>query len=180
RIRASLPELPRGRRERFRGVEGLSEDHAQVLAESADLAYAFDRVTAKLTDVPAKTVANWIINEPSPDIRAEVAAIAEVVRLVSDGSISALAGKEVLAEVRESGRTPEEIVEEKGLRQVSDASELGAIVDEVIAENPGPAEQFRGGKEEIIGFLVGQVRRKSGGSANPKVAQDLLRERLSS
>jgi aspartyl-tRNA(Asn)/glutamyl-tRNA(Gln) amidotransferase subunit B len=180
RIRASLPELPRGRRERFRGVEGLSEDHAQVLAESADLAYAFDRVTAKLTDVPAKTVANWIINEPSPDIRAEVAAIAEVVRLVSEGSISALAGKEVLAEVRESGRTPEEIVEEKGLRQVSDASELGAIVDEVIAENPGPAEQFRGGKEEIIGFLVGQVRRKSGGSANPKVVQDLLRERLSS
>jgi aspartyl-tRNA(Asn)/glutamyl-tRNA(Gln) amidotransferase subunit B len=180
RIRASLPELPRGRRERFRGVEGLSEDHAQVLAESADLAYAFDRVTAKLTDVPAKTVANWIINEPSPDIRAEVAAIAEVVRLVSDGSISALAGKEVLAEARESGRAPDEIVEEKGLRQVSDASELGAIVGEVIAENPGPAEQFRGGKDEIISFLVGQVMRKSGGSANPKVAQDLLRERLSS
>ena len=99
---------------------------------------------------------------------------------MNDGTISALAGKEVLAEARTSGRTPEEIVEEKGLRQVSDVSELGAIVDAVIAENPGPAEQFRGGKEGIIGFLVGQVMKKTGGSANPKVAQDLLRERLTS
>src|SRR5205085_5023919 len=176
-IRRRLPELPKARRERLLGTEGLGEDQARVLGDSADLSYAFDRVRAKLKDVPAKTVANWVINEPSPDIRAEVGAIADVVRLVTDGTISALAGKEVLAEARTSGRTAEEIVEEKGLRQVSDASELGAIVDEVIAENPGPAEQYRGGKEGIIGFLVGQVMEKTGRSANPKVAHDLLRER---
>ncbi|MFL5767723.1 MAG: Asp-tRNA(Asn)/Glu-tRNA(Gln) amidotransferase subunit GatB [Actinomycetota bacterium] len=179
-IRRRLPELPRARRERLSTTEGLGEDQARVLGDSADLSYAFDRVRAKLKDVPARTVANWVINEPSPDIRSEVGAIADVVRLVSDGSISALAGKEVLAEVRVSGRTASEIVEEKGLKQVSDASELGAVIDEVIAENPGPAEQFRGGKEGIIGFLVGQVMKKTGGSANPKVAQDLLRERLTS
>ena len=179
-IRRRLPELPRARRERLRATEGLGEDQARVLGDSADLSYAFDRVRAKLKDVPAKTVANWVINEPSPDIRSEVAAIADVVRLVHDGDISALAGKEILAEIRVSGRTAEEIVEEKGLKQVSDTSELGAIVDEVLAENPGPAEQFRGGKEGILGFLVGQVMKKTGGSANPKVAQDLLRERLTS
>jgi aspartyl-tRNA(Asn)/glutamyl-tRNA(Gln) amidotransferase subunit B len=179
-IRRRLPELPKARRERLLATEGLGEDQARVLGESADLSYAFDRVRAKLKDVPARTVANWVINEPSSDIRSEVGAIADVVRLVDDGTISALAGKEVLAEIRVSGRTAAEIVEGKRLKQVSDASELGAIVDEVIAENPGPAEQFRGGKEGIIGFLVGQVMKKTGGSANPKVAQDLLRERLTS
>jgi len=179
-IRRRLPELPRARRERLLATEGLGEDQARVLGDSADLSYAFDRVRAKLKDVPAKTVANWVINEPSPDIRSEVGAIADVVRLVHDGDISALAGKEVLAEIRVSGRTAQEIVAEKGLEQVSDTSELGRVVDEVLAENPGPAEQFRGGKEGIIGFLVGQVMKKTGGSANPKVAQDLLRERLTS
>jgi aspartyl-tRNA(Asn)/glutamyl-tRNA(Gln) amidotransferase subunit B len=179
-ISRRLPELPRGRRERLLVIEGLGEDQARVLAASADLAYAFDRVSAKVGDVPARTVANWIINEPSADIRAEVGAIAEVVRLVSDGTISSLAGKEVLAEARTSGKTPDEIVEEKGLRQVSDESELGAIVDSVIEENPAQAEQFRGGKEGLLGFFVGQVMKKTGGSANPKVAQSLLRDRLSS
>jgi aspartyl-tRNA(Asn)/glutamyl-tRNA(Gln) amidotransferase subunit B len=177
-IRRRLPELPKARRERLLATEGLGEDQARVLGDSADLSYAFDRVRAKLKDVPAKTVANWVINEPSSDIRSEVAAIADVVRLVHDGDISALAGKEVLAEIRVSGRTAEEIVEEKGLKQVSDASELGAIVDEVLAENPGPVEQLRGGKTGILGFLVGQVMKKTGNSANPQVAQDLLRERL--
>jgi RNA polymerase sigma factor (sigma-70 family) len=143
-------------------------------------AHVFDRVRAKLKDVPAETVANWVINEPSPDIRAEVRAVADVVRLVNDGTISALSGKEVLAEARTSGRTAEEIIEERGLKQVSDASQLAAIVDEVLAENPGPAEQCRGGPVGIIGFRVGPVMKQTGNSANPKVAQDLLRERLSS
>ncbi|MCJ7832001.1 MAG: Asp-tRNA(Asn)/Glu-tRNA(Gln) amidotransferase GatCAB subunit B, partial [Actinobacteria bacterium] len=70
------------------------------------------------------------------------------------------------------------IVDEKGLRQVSDTGELAAVVDQVIADNPGPVEQFRGGKEGVIGFLVGAVMKASGGSANPKVVQELLRERL--
>jgi aspartyl-tRNA(Asn)/glutamyl-tRNA(Gln) amidotransferase subunit B len=179
-IRRRLPELPKARRARLGTVEGLGVDQARALGDSADLSFAFDRVRAKLSDVPAKTVANWLINEPSTDIRSEVGAIADVVRLVHDGDISALAGKDVLAEIRVSGRTAADVVEEKGLKQVSDASELGGIVDEVLAENPGPAEQFRGGKEGIIGFLVGQVMKKTGGSANPKVAQELLRERLSS
>jgi aspartyl-tRNA(Asn)/glutamyl-tRNA(Gln) amidotransferase subunit B len=178
-IRRRLPELPKARRERLLATEGLAQDQATVLGDNADLAYAFDRVRAKLPGVPAKTVANWIINEPSTDIRSETGAIADVVLLVSTNEISALAGKEVLAEIRATGRTAAEIVEERGLKQVSDSSELARVVDAVIAENPGPVEQFRAGKQGILSFLTGAVMKKTGGSANPKVAQDLLRERLS-
>jgi aspartyl-tRNA(Asn)/glutamyl-tRNA(Gln) amidotransferase subunit B len=105
--------------------------------------------------------------------------LADLVRLVGDGTISSAGAKQALEDAFESGDAIDDVVERRGLRQVTDSSALRAWIDEAIAENPGPVEQFRGGKDAILGFLVGQVMRKSGGSANPLVLSDLLRERLS-
>jgi aspartyl-tRNA(Asn)/glutamyl-tRNA(Gln) amidotransferase subunit B len=101
------------------------------------------------------------------------------VKLVSDGTISTAGAKQVLAFAFQSGESAEEIVQKQGLAQISDESALLALVDEVVAENPGPVEQFRAGKEGVIGFLVGAVMKKTKGAANPQEAQRLLRDRLS-
>ncbi|MGZ4115068.1 MAG: Asp-tRNA(Asn)/Glu-tRNA(Gln) amidotransferase subunit GatB, partial [Actinomycetota bacterium] len=135
------------------------------------------------------TVANWVTqnlvgvaNERGLDleeIEIDAGEIAAIIRLVEDGSISATAGKQVLDEVVATGKPAEQIVDDKGLRQVSDTSQLEAWADEAIAENPGPVEQFRSGKDGAINALVGQVMKKSRGSANPQVVQQILRQRLS-
>jgi aspartyl-tRNA(Asn)/glutamyl-tRNA(Gln) amidotransferase subunit B len=100
------------------------------------------------------------------------------VRLVADGTISGAGAKLVLEDAFASGAEIPEIVDRLQLRQVSDAGALGALADEVIDEHPDVVEKFRGGKDGVIGFLVGQLMQKAGGAANPKVAQELLRERL--
>jgi aspartyl-tRNA(Asn)/glutamyl-tRNA(Gln) amidotransferase subunit B len=105
--------------------------------------------------------------------------IADLIALVADGTIAGAGAKRALEEAFQTGDAIADIVERRGLRQVSDAGELGAVVDRVIVENADAAEKFRGGNESVIGFLVGQVMKASGGSANPKLAQELLRERLS-
>ena len=99
-------------------------------------------------------------------------------RLVDDGTVSTSAGKEVFALMIEERAEPEAIVEQHGLGQISDASELEAIVAAVVAANPAQAEQYRGGKQQVIGFFVGQVMKASGGRANPTVVNDLLRRAL--
>ena len=105
--------------------------------------------------------------------------VADLVALVADGTISATGAKQVLEEAFETGDAAGEIVERRGLRQVIDTGALEAWVDEAIAENPGPVEQFRGGKEGALNAILGQVMKKSGGSANPKAVRELLLERLS-
>jgi len=105
--------------------------------------------------------------------------VADLVALVGDETISATGAKQVLEEAFETGDPAGEIVERRGLRQVVDVSALEAWVDEAIAENPGPVEQFRGGKEGALNAVLGQVMKKSGGSANPKAVRELLLERLS-
>ena len=98
--------------------------------------------------------------------------------MVADDSVSGAGAKQALEDAVQSGDGIAAIVDRLGLRQVSDTGALGAIVDEVVAEHADVVEQFRAGKESVIGFLVGQVMKRSGGSANPKLAQELLRERL--
>jgi aspartyl-tRNA(Asn)/glutamyl-tRNA(Gln) amidotransferase subunit B len=190
-IRARLPELPAATRARYLGPGfELTREQAATLVADRRLAGLFEATAAGSDTVPARTVANWVVQNlvavlndrgiALEDLSLAPGALAQIVRLVEDGSISVTAGKQVLDEVVTTGKAPADVVAEKGLQQVSDSSTLEAWVEEVIAENPGPAEQFRGGKEGILGFLVGQVMKRSGGSANPKAVSELLRERLTS
>ncbi|MGH2674971.1 MAG: Asp-tRNA(Asn)/Glu-tRNA(Gln) amidotransferase subunit GatB [Actinomycetota bacterium] len=181
KLRAALPELPAARRRRFVETLEVPAEQARILASAPGWADLFEETVEAVTLSP-KAVANWFTQTLMPQVPPEEAAghagsIAEVLGLVAEGALSATAGKEVVTEAIRSGRRPSAIVEEKGLRQISD---LDGVIDEVVAENPGPAEQFRGGKEGVIGFLVGQVMKKTGGAANPQEAQRLLRDRLSS
>ena len=167
----------------------LTREQSGVLVADRSLSQLFEQTVAELDGVPAKTVANWIVQnltavlnerEISPaDVRLKPRQLADVIRIVEDGTVSVTAGKQVLEEVVTTGKPAEQVVEERGLRQVSDTGALEAWVDEAIAENPGPVEQFRGGKEGALNAVVGQVMKKSRGSANPKLVQDLLRQRLS-
>jgi aspartyl-tRNA(Asn)/glutamyl-tRNA(Gln) amidotransferase subunit B len=180
KLRAELPELPAARRRKFVESLDVPPEQARILTSARAWADLFEE-TVEGASQPPRAVANWFTQTLMPQVSPEQAAgraeaIAEVLRLVSDDQISVTAGREVLVEAVGSGRSPSEIVDERGLRQISD---LGGVIDEVIAENPGPVEQFRGGKEGVVGFLVGQVMKKTGGAANPQEAQRLLRERLS-
>jgi aspartyl-tRNA(Asn)/glutamyl-tRNA(Gln) amidotransferase subunit B len=190
RIRSELPELPAARRARYEGAMlQLTREQSGVLVADRTLSHLFEQTMAELDRVPARTVANWIVQnlaavlnerELAPsDLELEPHQLADVIRIVEDGTVSATAGKQVLDEVVSTGKPAEQVVDERGLRQVSDTAALEAWVDQAIAENPGPVEQFRGGKDGALNAVVGQVMKKSGGSANPKLVQDLLRQRLS-
>ncbi len=187
-LRAELPELPAAKRGRLSARYGtLTIDQAGRLAVSPVLAGFFEEAVALGTtpmyaaNVLTQDVAA-LINElgttlDEGELRPQH--LRDLDRLVSEGSLSSTAAKAALAEAFATGASIEEIVEAKGLRQVSDTGALEAVIDEVIAENPGPAGQFRSGKEGAINALVGQVMKKTRGSANPSVAADLLRRRLS-
>ncbi|MGE5460962.1 MAG: Asp-tRNA(Asn)/Glu-tRNA(Gln) amidotransferase subunit GatB [Solirubrobacterales bacterium] len=186
-IRASLPELPAAKRARYERDLGLKREQALILTGSAAVAAFFEETLA--LGAEPKAAANWVTQDVAglsnkarvelADAKVTPAHVADLVRLVADGTVSATGAKQVLEEAFETGDPVEAIVEAKGLRQVTDTSALEGWVAEAIAENPGPVEQFKGGKEGILGFLVGQVMKKSGGSANPQVVNELLRERLS-
>ncbi|HEU4527370.1 MAG TPA: Asp-tRNA(Asn)/Glu-tRNA(Gln) amidotransferase subunit GatB [Actinomycetota bacterium] len=186
-IRASLPELPAAKRARYVRELGLKPEPALILADSAATAAFFEETLA--LGAEPKAAANWITQDLAglankahvelADSKVTPAHVADLARLVGDGTISATGGKQVLEVAFETGEPAEAIVEVHGLRQVTDTAALEAWVDDAIAENPGPVEQFKGGKEGILGFLVGQVMKRSGGAANPKVVNELLRERLS-
>jgi len=185
-IRSSLPLLPQARRTHYVDELRLKPEVARVLVADGSATVLFEETVA-LGAEPAAS-ANWITqdlaglrNEADAAGDATVGAqhIADLVALVADGTIGGAGAKRALEEAFRTGDAISDIVERRGLRQVSDASELGAVVDRVIAENAEAAEKFRGGNESVIGFLVGQVMKASGGSANPTLAQELLRERLS-
>jgi aspartyl-tRNA(Asn)/glutamyl-tRNA(Gln) amidotransferase subunit B len=185
KLRAELPELPAERRRRFSGQYGLEPATARIVGSSRASADYFEEAVSLGAD--PRAAANWMAGDlaallrehdvPLAESKVTPRHMADVTALVGDGTISTAAAKQVLAESFASGRAAREVVEEKGLAQIGGGA-LEGIVDEVIAENPGPVEQFRGGKEGVIGFLVGQVMKKSGGAANPREAQDLLRRRL--
>jgi aspartyl-tRNA(Asn)/glutamyl-tRNA(Gln) amidotransferase subunit B len=187
KLRAELPELPAATRARFADEYGLELRQAALVGGIRTFA-AFFEEAAGLGAEP-KAVANWLTGDLAallrehhvdlPDAKVSPQHVADLVRLSSDGRISSAGAKAALAEAFETGEPVERIVQERGLAQVSDTGALDAVIDEVIAENPGPVEQFRGGKEGAINALVGQVMKRTKGAANPKVTSDLLRERLS-
>ncbi len=184
-LRAALPELPRVRRERYVAEQGLKPEVARVLVSDRAGSSLFEETVALGADPAA--AANWITqdlaglaNKHGSEAVARVTPrhLADLLVSLSGDTISGAGAKQALEDVVETGDDIETIVERRGLRQVSDTGELGAIVDRVLADNADAAQKFRDGNPNLMGFLVGQVMKASGGSANPKLAQGLLRERL--
>lgn len=184
--RSELPELPSARRARFVTDYALPDYDAGVLTANRDVADFFE-ATVRICSRP-KSVSNWIMTEvlralgerniAIVDLRLTPQALADLIVAVEQGRVSALAAKEVLAELMERGGRPEEIIEAKGLTQVSDDSLIAGWVEQVITQCPGPAADFRAGKAAALQFLIGQVMKLSNGRANPKAAAAMLRSRL--
>ena len=183
--REGLPELPSAKRERLRGL-GLPVADAFVLADDVQVAAYFDESVA--AGAPAKQAANWIMGDITGWLKQEgkgiseaalpPAGLAAMVGLIEDGTISGKIGKEILPQLLAEGGDPKELVEAKGLVQISDASALESIIDEVLAANPGQLEQYRAGKTKLKGFFVGQIMKASKGQANPAMVQQLLDGKL--
>ena len=186
RIRSSLPELPDARRRRYVEALGLPEHDAGLLTATRAMAEFFEETT-RLFAKP-KIVGNWLIGDVAAFLNAEgreiedlpirPAQLAGLLSLVDAGRISGRSAKEVLEEMLRTGRPADAIVQERGLAQISDEAMLGAVVQDVIAEHPGPVGDVRAGKEQALTFLVGQVMKKTRGRANPALANRLIRERL--
>jgi aspartyl-tRNA(Asn)/glutamyl-tRNA(Gln) amidotransferase subunit B len=197
--RAGLPELPWEKRSRLVSQYGLPAADAGVLASSRELAGYFEAAAIAATAATAatagrdgnpkatKAIANWVLGEVRREAKESKtglanaippARLAALVSLVDVGRISNSAAKEVFAAVRQSGEEPEAAVERLGLGQVSDSSRIERWIDEVLEANPVQADQFRAGKEAVLGFLAGQVMKRSGGRADPKLVQPLLRQAL--
>jgi aspartyl-tRNA(Asn)/glutamyl-tRNA(Gln) amidotransferase subunit B len=184
-IRAGLPELPSARRARYRDVLGLSAYDAAVLVADPDAARLFDETLGADASLDAKPVANWVAgdylrlrNAASQPVTVIASQLAAIVRAVLDGSITRAHGREVLAEHASSGASAASIIVQRGYRQISDLDALGAAVDRVLAENPGAVADYRTGKAQAVGFLVGQVMKATQGQANAALVQSTVRTRL--
>jgi aspartyl-tRNA(Asn)/glutamyl-tRNA(Gln) amidotransferase subunit B len=184
-IEATQPELPRAKRDRFVNEMGLSAAAASVLTGHPRVAAFFEE--AATLHGNAVKVANFVQSEVLRDVvthgleaRLPVRArqVAALLKLVDAGTISGKQAKEVYAKILGSDRSPEDVVADTGMAQVSDAGAIEAVCARVIAENPKQADQLRGGKASLMGFFVGQVMKETQGSANPKVVNDVLRRLL--
>jgi aspartyl-tRNA(Asn)/glutamyl-tRNA(Gln) amidotransferase subunit B len=184
-IRAGLPELPAARRARYRDVLGLTPYDATVLVADPDAARLFEETLAAEPALEAKPVANWVIGEylrlrnaSTGPVAVAPAELAAVVRGVLDGSITRAHGRDVLAAHVSSGASTAAIIADRGFRQISDLDALGAAVDRVLAENPAAVADYRAGKAQAVGFMVGQVMKATRGQANAALVQAVVRERL--
>jgi aspartyl-tRNA(Asn)/glutamyl-tRNA(Gln) amidotransferase subunit B len=186
RIRAALPEMPTAKKNRFVEQYGIPEYDAAVLTSSKPLANYFESVVK--THNNAKAASNWIMTEllrrlNERDLEANQSPISPenlgaMIRMIDEGTISGKIAKDVFAEMLESGHDPKRIVEEKGWVQVMDSGQVDGWVDAAIAQNPGPAQDFAGGKDKAMAFLVGQVMRISKGKANPQLVNEALVRKL--
>lgn len=185
-IRKSMPELPAIKRQRFMDQYSLEASDADLMTSEIELADYFESVAA-FYDGP-RDVCNWIkgdvmknMNERGAGISElglDASVLAKIMKMTKDGAISRLAAKEVLKTHLSTGRSPEDIVKESGLEQVSDASELGSVIDSVVNDNEKSVNDFISGKENALGFLVGQVMKETKGKANPKMVNEMLRNKL--
>ncbi|WKZ51517.1 MAG: Asp-tRNA(Asn)/Glu-tRNA(Gln) amidotransferase subunit GatB [Anaerolineales bacterium] len=189
RVRAELPELPRAKMERFAADYKLPVKDAARLAEEKLVADYFEATVSRLpASVPPKTAANWMLGdlfglmktrgETADRLKVRPEALAELVSLVAGGEINQTTGRGVLAEMSESGKSAAEIVAAKGLKQVSDAGFIAAIVRQTLEECPDEAASYRSGKEAVLNFLFGQVMKKAAGKANPQAARAELERQL--
>ena len=186
RMRASLPELPDAKKRRFIEMHGLSPYDAGVLVAEQTRAAFYERVVDGKRD--PKAAANWLItellgglNKGGHDIEASPVsadALGELLDLLADNTISGRIAKDVFAEMFATGKRPGTIVEEKGLRQMTDTGAIDAVIDAVIAKNQDKLAEYRSGKDKLFGFFVGQVMKESGGKANPAMVNEALKAKL--
>ncbi len=184
--RATLPELPAQKRHRYEGELGLSAYDARVLTDDRLVAEYFEKAIA--TAANPKQTANWVMGDIAAYLNNEKLLItqialtpevlAELITLIEDGTISGKIAKDILPELLTQGGSVKELVERKGLIQISDTAELEAMIDEVIAANPKELEQYRNGKTKLQGFFVGQVMKKTNGRADPKLTNQILGKKL--
>ena len=190
-VKVSLPELPDAKRNRFMAGYGLNRYDATLLVEDRAVADYFEQaLRIEPGVISPKLVANWVsgewfrlMNETGTtiaDVKVRPEDLVALIGMIQAGDINQTAAKETFGVMWKTGRSPHEIVEDRGLRQISDAGELASIVVQIIADNPGPVAQFKAGKETILRFLVGQVMKATRGKANPQIAEQLLREQLRS
>jgi aspartyl-tRNA(Asn)/glutamyl-tRNA(Gln) amidotransferase subunit B len=186
-LRSAMPELPAARRTRFQHELGLSVYDASVLVGDPDAGALFEATIAADPSVSAKSVANWVTGEylrlrkastTDAPVTIDPAQLAALTKLVDDGAISRANAKEVFADHASSGVDVATVVGDRGFRQISDTDVVGTAVDEALTANPNAVADYRAGKTQVIGFLVGQVMKATRGQADASVVQGLVRERL--
>lgn len=186
-VRKTLPELPDEKRQRFQEQYGLSEYDAMVLSADLDTANYFEEVAAACDD--AKLSANWVMGDlqaylnkeelPITQSMISAEALAGIISRIKDNTISSKIAKTVFESMLAGEGDADSIIESKGLKQVTDTGAIETMVDEVIANNPTQVQQYKDGKEQVIGFFVGQVMKASQGKANPGQVNQMLKEKLS-
>jgi len=185
-VRKTLPELAEDKAARFVKEYGITDYDAQVLTDEKSLADYYESCVKSYHE--PKKIANWIMNELLRELKNDdkepsaclisPANLASLVRMIDDATISGKIAKEVFEEMYKTGKAPDAIVNEKGLKQVSDASSIEAVVDQVIAGNPAQVGQYKAGKAALLAFFVGQVMKETKGQANPKIVNELLKKKL--
>lgn len=186
-ILAQLPELPLERQARFEKEYNLPEYNAQVLTSERALSDYFEGAV-RAYGGEAKRVSNWIMNDVLALLNERALSVGklqltperlvEIIKLVNENIINTSTAKDLLLKVEESGKSPEKIVEEEGLAQLSDKAAIQAICAEIIRENPGQVEQYQAGKKELLGWFIGQVMAKTQGKADPQAARTAIQELL--
>ena len=183
---AELPELPSAKRHRYSDELGLSSYDARVLTDELSMANYFETVVAEGVD--AKSAANWVTGDIAAYVNANrlsyaqlplrPAQLAEMLQMIDAGKISGKIAKEILPELLLNGGSPNAIVDERGLGMISDPEAINLIVDELLVAHPDEVQAFRGGKKKLQGFFVGQLMKKTGGKADPKLANQILSKKL--
>ena len=187
-VRAALPELPAAKQQRFVDEYSIKSDDADILTVSRALADYYEAATAA-TSAEAQVVANWVIGDLSgalnrdgieiDDSHISAENLAGLLDRITDNTISGKIAKEVFEAMWAGEGTADEIIEAKGLKQITDSSAIESIVDEVIAANPSQVAEYQSGKDKLIGYFVGQVMQKTGGKANPGQVNQILKAKLS-
>jgi len=185
-LRKTIPELPEQKRERFVKNYKIPEYDAGVLTSSKPLADYFEQCTALFPQ--PKTISNWMMGDLLRELKKDgrnivdcpvsPSALADLLKLIESGTISGNIAKGIFEEMYQTQKSAGSIVEEKGLKQITDSSAIEKIVAEVLQANPSQVEEFKGGKEKVLGFLVGQVMKASKGKANPAMVNKLLKKKM--
>ena len=188
KLSALLPELPNERKNRFINSIKLPEYDAEILTQSKDIADYYEKVITVTDDY--KSASNWVmgdvlkvINEKKIDIKDFLVSaenLAELINIINDNTISSKIAKEIFPEMLKENKKPLEIVKSKNLLQITDTTAIAGVIDNVLSNFPNEVEEFLNGKEKVFGFFIGKIMQETKGKANPKIVNELLREKISS